>query len=246
MRAFAPNAVSETSLGAARPVGARAARRSPVRSAIAVGLLVAASCLPSIASAQLVEPPPDLPEPSGASSPAEEVAPEREKGARVRFGLDLGPVWSSTHMHTHNSIWFGGQLDVRFGAQITDLFALYAQVGGVLGVSNVNIIGWGGGWTRTMLLGSAALLAELTFANCFQIALGPSAWMGEELSRSDIHVAGPGLTHRVGLAFGGGGHGTRQGFSVALQLDIVWFPTADAEPMGHHHAISALFGWDTF
>src|SRR5690606_20726846 len=138
VRAFAPNAVSETSLGAARPVGARAARRSPVRSAIAVGLLVAPPCLPAIASAQLGEPPPDLPEPSGASSPAEEVAPEREKGARVRFGLDLGPVWSSTHMHTHNSIWFGGQLDVRFGAQITDLFALYAQVGGVLGVSNVN------------------------------------------------------------------------------------------------------------
>lgn len=212
---------------------------------ITVGLLVAALCLPSIAEAR-----PDvqseLARPLGVSSPAEEPAPEREEGARVRFGFGLGPFLSSTHLHTHESVWFGAQLEVRIGAQITDLFAVYAQVGGLFGGSNFNIIGWGGASTVGVVLGSSRVLAELTLGDIFQIALGPSGWVGEGFSGGGAGVAGAGLTHRVGLALGGRGHGTRQGPSLALQLDLAWFPTADHEPSGYHYGGTFSVGWDTF
>lgn len=223
-----------------------AARAARVRNPIAVALLVAASSFPSLASAQLDPRPPPVAAPApGVSSPPEPPAPpEREDVARVRFGFDLGPFVSSTHLHTNEAVWWGGRLDVRLGAQLTDLFGVYAQAGALLGGTGFDILGWGTTSTRGMVLGSAAVLAELTLADRYRIALGPSGWVGEHSNGGG--VAGAGLAHRVELAWGGKGTGTRQGFSVAVQLDLAWFPTADEKPGGHHYGLSITAGWDTF
>lgn len=156
-------------------------------------------------------------------------AEDDDGGARFRGGVSgtigafiPGPI-----------VQFG--VEGRLGAQINDLYAVYADFGAQAGLGS----GIGDGGTSASIGFGAAIFAsalfEVTLADVWFIGAGPSLMygafgtfdlstensaVGEELS---LFLGGlPGLKVRTGVGFGSDRPNRRKQFTLALQANIVF------------------------
>lgn len=237
---------------------ARVVHRGPCMRARLI-LLVPLLCLtPAPSQAQMGT---ELDSPSTDSSPHDEP-PLRQDAPRLRFGITAGPWLGWTVGSSSSSSWFSGtllggpsttiwmglHLHARVGVQISDLVGLYYSTGGLFGVDplTLNTTGYGADGTDGQVTFSNSVFLDFTIDDRYQLGLGAGAWVATFVSVAPGWHAGPGLSPRFAITSGGEGEGTRQGFTIATQLDAVWLPSAATHDHGFLIAVSVQAGWETF
>lgn len=187
--------------------------------------------------------------------------PLRDDAPRLRFGITpglwlgwtIGPSSSSWFSGTilggpSTTIWMGLHLHARVGVQISDLVGLYYSTGALFGVDplTLDVTGHGSGGTDGQVTFSNSVFLDFTIDDRYQLGLGAGAWVATFVSNSPGWHAGPGLSPRFAITSGGEGEGTRQGFTIATQVDVAWLPSAEAHGHGFLIAASVQTGWETF
>lgn len=169
-----------------------------------------------------------------AVAPASEPALLRTTGPRVRAGFDTAPFIGGNG----SGPLMGVSTHARVGVQVNDWFAAYYQAGGIFG-GEVNLcVLYCPSGSKELFLHTSSILAEATLGDLFQIAAGPSIGLGVDRGAS---VVAPGFALRTAFTFGGDGIGTRRGFSIGAQLDMLYVGGQSWDTVG-----SLTFGWDTF
>jgi hypothetical protein len=163
---------------------------------------------------------------SGAS--AQDVEQPDAASARIRWGLALG----GGPMVGGYSGGAGG-IEGRIGAQLSPMFAVYAQPLLLLG-AGLSASAHGASATGLAVAG-VGVLADLTLADLFYLAAGPEVLLGvigtgaasvqgAESSASASAATGPffGITARAGFAFGSKRPSRRKAFTVGLNLHAIF------------------------
>jgi hypothetical protein len=113
--------------------------------------------------------------------------------------------------------------------QVNDDFAVYHQAAGIVG-AHVPGFDLSPGFPdpQSTFLYTSSVLAEVTLWNQVQFGLGPSFGVGRQRVPNWVAlghfytVLGGGGTIRLAFTFGGTGLGTRSGFSIAMQADLIY------------------------
>ena len=168
------------------------------------------------------------PPPPPGYGPPPRVMIERPPFPRFRWGWSLegGP-----YFFNGGTGGIGGAT-VRMGAQINELFGVYAQAAG-FGGGGGNISSASGASVEVIAAASLGVLAELDLGNVFYIAAGPEIMAGEAGADS----AGPGgasvsesvgaffsLTGRLGVVLGRVTPMRRKGFQLGLDFHTIITP----------------------
>ncbi len=139
-------------------------------------------------------------------------------------------------------------MEVRAGAQLSDLWSVLYQGSAAYGTQVFTLYGE----PAQLITHSSSFLGEVTLADMVQIALGPSLGFGSIHGRTHVGGGrapqfyggmGVGFSHRVAVTWGGTGTGTRQGFSLALNLDALWLVEHGNPGFG---SLRLAFGWESF
>ncbi len=155
------------------------------------------------------------------------VPPEPKERARFRWGLSFfgGPYFFN------GSMGGVGGASVRAGAQITNLFGVYAQpvalLGGGASVSSTNTS------ASALVLGGIGVLGDITLGNVFFVGGGPE-FLGGVAGSSSAGTSGTavnasegvffGLTARLGFALGHVEPHRRRCFTIGGDFHLVITP----------------------
>jgi len=181
---------------------------------------------------------------AGAPAPAGEAAAEAEPGSRFRWGISAlgGPVIYGGGGGTHG----GGGVDLRFGAQINNMFAVYGQP--VFLVSGGQTVSAGAGGASVsqsaFIFGGVGVLGDVTLADLVYLAAGPelmaiggggvSATSGAGGSSSSVS-AGTGtffsVAARAGLALGSVKPTRRKAFTIGLDFRAIFTSNVTVAPL---------------
>ncbi len=155
--------------------------------------------------------------------------PEATVPPRIRFGVDAGMYGGAAS----TGLAFGGALRVRVGAQLTPVWAVYYQAGGLIGAA-------AGLYAPTydFYLHTSSALVELSLGRLVQIALGPSGIVG---TFGQGLAAGVGGSVRIALNWGPRSPTERQGFTFGFAADA--FGIVNGSPFGN---IGVIMGYDLF
>lgn len=153
-----------------------------------------------------------------AFAPTAHAHDDLEYVTRFRFGINAA---GGGLAGDHEAGMGGGQL--RLGAQINDLFAIYYQGEGFIGA-------WSTDSRLAGMLYNVAM-AELTLADVFQLGLGPSldyVWgCRDPNGNRDLACAneGPffGADARLAVVLGGEGPHNRHGVTFSATIHPTWF-----------------------
>lgn len=173
-----------------------------------------------------------------AQDEAEAPRLQRTEFQRLRLGGDLGIAAGTTGYDFGMAVV--GHL--RAGLQNDDTWALYYQAGALIG-GGASFTLFGSTGPRGLFLHTSSAVVEVTWGDLVQVGLGPTFAAGVQgiPGQGEVAVVGGGFTGRLAITFGGDGTGTRQGFSIGAQTDIVFLHPADTVWMG-----ALTLGWETF
>ena len=203
-----------------------------VSGAVACGILLAASSASADDATAAPATAPATPAPAASGTAAAgtgDANAAAEPGMRFRWGLSAmgGPILYS------GASSGGGGLEVRVGAQINNLFGVYAQP--VFMVGGGASAGTTGASVSALALYGAGALADVTRADLGYIAAGPEILAGGAGSSS----AGTGtasasassgaffsIAARAGLVLGPKKPERRKGFQLGVDFRTVFTPGA--------------------
>ncbi|MFO0676582.1 MAG: hypothetical protein U0169_08615 [Polyangiaceae bacterium] len=155
---------------------------------------------------------------AGATAPAEGGSEDPDfKGARFRWGIS--PIGGA--LMSGGATAGGGGIDLRFGAQITRMFGVYAQPVAIIGGSS----GAAGGSATVM--GGNAVIADFTFADMVFVGVGPEVLGGASASAGTAGAAASSgvnfsLAARAGVILGSQKPERRRGFLIAFDMRTIF------------------------
>ncbi len=197
------------------------------------------------ATAPAAAPPPAAPPPAAAPPPVQKPAAapeEEEEKARFRWGISAlgGPL-----LMGGNTGGVGG-VDVRLGAQISNMIGIYGQpvalIGGGASASTT------GSSASALVMGGVGALVDFTFADLFYVAVGPE-FMSGATGSSRVGVTGTGssaesgtffsVAARAGFALGSMKPTRRKAFTIGLDFRTIFTEDPVVAPL-------VALGYDAF
>lgn len=166
------------------------------------------------------------PAPSAAPTTEPQTSTEGEEEARFRWGISGfgGPLAGGLGGGA-------GGIDVRVGAQLSNKFGIYGQPVVLFGAgadASTN-----GASASAVALAGTGVLADLTLADLFYVAVGPEVLfgaMGSASSSATTNTASGSsgahfsVTARAGFAFGSMQPERRKAFTVGLDFRTIFNP----------------------
>jgi hypothetical protein len=192
---------------------------------------IPATALAQTPPAEPAPPPPAAaaPAPAAPAAPPAQGEEQQEEKARFRWGISAigGPI-----LYSGSSAGAGG-VDVRFGAQINKMFAVYGQPVLLIGGGASASVGGTNVSASALVLGGTGVLADITLGDLFYIAAGPEL-LGGAAGSSSSGTAGSSasassgaffsVAARTGFALGSMKPERRKAFTIGLDFRAIFTP----------------------